>query len=180
MVTPLWGHPHHGPAPSTRSRSHPSAAGLLEASDSPAITGSYAGRRRAAARRHPPVGCYMCEKAQRLLATPCGPATGGTMSSIISVRHQRSGPTATPASVTGAMAVGARILGPSAMGPLALAVTAVGAIAVGRLAIANAVIRKLRAEEIEIGSLKVRELEVAGQRWTSSTISSITTAGQQP
>jgi hypothetical protein len=39
------------------------------------------------------------------------------------------------------------------------------ALAIGRLAIANAVIRKLRAEEIEIGSLKVRELEVAGQRW---------------
>jgi hypothetical protein len=37
--------------------------------------------------------------------------------------------------------------------------------AIGRLAIANAVIRKLRAEEIEIGSLKVRELEVAGRRW---------------
>jgi hypothetical protein len=30
------------------------------------------------------------------------------------------------------------------------------------------VIRKLRAEEIEIGSLKVRELEVAGQRWPGS------------
>jgi len=27
------------------------------------------------------------------------------------------------------------------------------------------VIRKLQAEEVEIGSLKVRELEVAGQRW---------------
>jgi hypothetical protein len=39
------------------------------------------------------------------------------------------------------------------------------ALAIGRLAIANAVIRKLRAEEIEIGSLKVRELEVAGKRW---------------
>ena len=39
---------------------------------------------------------------------------------------------------------------------------------IGRLAIADAVIRKLRAEEIEIGSLKVREPEVAGQRWPGS------------
>jgi hypothetical protein len=37
----------------------------------------------------------------------------------------------------------------------------------------------LRAEEIEIGSLKVRELEVAGQRWTGSTTSSIPRADQQ-
>jgi hypothetical protein len=29
------------------------------------------------------------------------------------------------------------------------------------------VIRRLRAGEVEIGSLKVRELEVAGQRWPS-------------
>jgi hypothetical protein len=42
--------------------------------------------------------------------------------------------------------------------------------AVGRLVIAEAVIRKLRAEQIEIGSLKVRELEVAGRRWTGSTV----------
>jgi hypothetical protein len=41
------------------------------------------------------------------------------------------------------------------------------------------VIRRLRAEEIEIGSLKVRELEVAGQRWTGSAISSIPRADQQ-
>jgi hypothetical protein len=47
------------------------------------------------------------------------------MSSIMSIRRQKAGSTATMASVTGAMAVGARILGPSAMGPLALAVTAV-------------------------------------------------------
>lgn len=46
--------------------------------------------------------------------------------------------------------------------------------AVGRLAIADAVIRELRAQEIEIGSLKVRELEVAGQRWTGSTSLSTT------
>jgi hypothetical protein len=67
------------------------------------------------------------------------------------------------------------------MGPLALAVTAVGAIAVGRLATSDAVIRKSRAEEIEIDSLKVRELEVAGQRqrWTGSTIPSTPTADQQ-
>jgi hypothetical protein len=101
------------------------------------------------------------------------------MSGIISIRRQGTGPTATTASATGAMAVGARILGPSLMGPLALAVTAVGAMAVGRLAIADAVIRKLRAEEIEIGSLKVREFEVAGQRWTGSTISSTPRADQQ-
>jgi hypothetical protein len=37
--------------------------------------------------------------------------------------------------------------------------------AIGRLAIANAVIRKLQAGEIEIRSLKVHELEVAGRRW---------------
>jgi hypothetical protein len=42
------------------------------------------------------------------------------------------------------------------MGPLALAVTA---IAIGRRAIAETVIRKLRAEEIQIGSLKLHELE---------------------
>jgi hypothetical protein len=51
--------------------------------------------------------------------------------------------------------------------------------AVGRLAIADAVIRRLRAGEVEIGSLKVRELEVAGQRWTGSTVSSTTGADQQ-
>jgi hypothetical protein len=64
------------------------------------------------------------------------------------------------------------------MGPLALAVGAVGAIGVGRLAIADAVIRKLRAEEIEIGSLKVRELEVAGQRWPGSATSPVMAADQ--
>ena len=108
-----------------------------------------------------------------------GTATGGAMTSMINIRRQRTGSTATAASVTGAMAVGARILGPSAMGPLAVAVIAVGAMAVGRLAIADAVIRRVRAAEIEIGSLKVRELEVAGQRWTGSTISSIPGADQQ-
>ena len=101
------------------------------------------------------------------------------MSGITSIRRQRTGPTATTASVTGAMAVGARILGPSAMGPLAVAVTAVGAMAVGRLVIGNAVIRILRAEEIEIGSLKVRELEVAGQRWTGSSSPSLATSDQR-
>ena len=35
----------------------------------------------------------------------------------------------------------------------------------GRVAIANAVIRKLRAEQLEIGVLRVRELEVGGRRW---------------
>jgi hypothetical protein len=37
--------------------------------------------------------------------------------------------------------------------------------AVGRLAIANAVIRKLQAGEVEIGLLKVTQLEVGGRRW---------------
>ena len=76
-----------------------------------------------------------------------------------------TGTSATGASATGVQAVGARITGPSAFGPVAIGVTAIGAIALGRVASANAVIRKLRAEEIEIGSLKVRELEVAGKRW---------------
>ena len=93
---------------------------------------------------------------------------GTIMARILSIRREATGAAATGASVTGAMAVGARVLGPSAMGPLAIAVSAVGALAIGRIAIANAVIRKLRAEEVEIGSLKVRELEVAGQRWPSS------------
>jgi hypothetical protein len=37
--------------------------------------------------------------------------------------------------------------------------------AIGRLAIANAVVRKLRAGEVEIESLRVTHLEVAGRRW---------------
>jgi hypothetical protein len=119
------------------------------------------------------------EDAQRLLAMPDERPQGGTMLSNLSIRRQTPGATATTASVTGAMAVGARILGPSAMGPLALAVAAVGAIAIGRLAIADAVIRKLRAEEIEIGSLKVRELEVAGQRWPGSTVPPMPATDQQ-
>jgi hypothetical protein len=127
----------------------------------------------------PTGGCMGVPERATVACHERGTATGGAMSSIISIRRQRTGSTATTASVTGAMAVGARILGPSAMGPLALAVTAVGAMAVGRLAIADAVIRRLRAEEIEIGSLKVRELEVAGQRWTGSTTSSIPRADQQ-
>jgi len=104
--------------------------------------------------------------------------TGGT-SMGSSIRRQTTGAVATGASVTGATAIGARILGPSAMGPLAIAVAAVGALAIGRLAIADAVIRKLRAEEVEIGSLKVRELEVAGQRWPASTSSPMPSADQQ-
>jgi len=35
-------------------------------------------------------------------------------------------------------------------------------LAIGKLSIANAAIRRLQAGEIEIGSLKVRQLEVAG------------------
>src|SRR4051794_11675527 len=163
MATPLWGHQHHGPHRPPDPDPDPDHQHVGE-------------------RQPDVIHRWVATCARRrncCLPRPAGQPQEATMSSIISIRHQRSGPTATPVSVTGAMAVGARILGPSAMGPLALAVTAVGAIAVGRLAIANAVIRKLRAEEIEIGSLKVRELEVAGQRWTSSTISSIPTAGQQ-
>lgn len=79
------------------------------------------------------------------------------MARCIPIRHRTTGAAVTGASITGAKAVGARLLGPTAIGPLAIAVSAVGAIAIGRRAIANAVIRKLRAEEIEIGSLKVRE-----------------------
>ena len=70
----------------------------------------------------------------------------------------------TGASVIGVLVVGPRLMGPSAMAPLAIAASAVGAVAIGRLAIADAVIRKLRAGEIEIDSLKVREWVVAGQR----------------
>jgi hypothetical protein len=40
------------------------------------------------------------------------------------------------------------------------------------------VIRKLRAEEIETRSLKVRELEVAGQRWPGSAIPPMPAADQ--
>jgi hypothetical protein len=40
--------------------------------------------------------------------------------------------------------------------------------AIGRVAIANAVIKRLRLEEVEIGTLRVRELEVAGQRWPAA------------
>ncbi len=82
----------------------------------------------------------------------------------ITASRQATGAALTGASATGAMAVGAPLVGPSAMGPLAIGASAIGALAIGRTAIANAVIRKLRAEEVEIGSLKVRELEVAGQR----------------
>jgi hypothetical protein len=38
-------------------------------------------------------------------------------------------------------------------------------VAIGRIAVADAVIRRLRAGEVEIASLKVHELEVAGRRW---------------
>jgi hypothetical protein len=50
--------------------------------------------------------------------------------------------------------------------------------AIGRLAIANAVIRKLRAAEVEFRSLKVRELEVAGQRWPRSADSPLLASDQ--
>ena len=35
--------------------------------------------------------------------------------------------------------------------------------------IAEAVIRRLKAQEIEIGSLKVGRLEVAGRRWPETS-----------
>jgi hypothetical protein len=69
------------------------------------------------------------------------------------------------ASATGVKVVAARLIGPTAFGPVALGVAAIGAIAIGKVVISEAVIRKLRSEEIEIGLLKVRELEVAGRRW---------------
>jgi hypothetical protein len=74
----------------------------------------------------------------------------------------------TRVSVTGVAVTGPRAIGPSAMAPIAIAASAIGAIAIGRLAIADAVIRRLRAEHVEIGSLRVRELEVAGQRWPAA------------
>ena len=90
------------------------------------------------------------------------------MTRNITIRRQRTGAAITRPRVIGPLVVGPRVMGPSAMAPLAIAASAVGALAIGRLAIADAVIRKLRAEVIEIGSLKVRELEVAGQRWPQS------------
>ena len=44
--------------------------------------------------------------------------------------------------------------------------------------IANAVIRKLRARKVEIGWLKVRELEVVGQRWPGSATRPLPAADQ--
>ena len=82
------------------------------------------------------------------------------------ISHRRgNGATATGAARPAQGRRGARWSGPSAMGPLAIAVSAVGALAIGRVVIANAVIRRLRAGEIEIGTLRVRELEVGGRRW---------------
>jgi hypothetical protein len=83
-------------------------------------------------------------------------------------RRENADVEVTKASVTGALVTGPRAIGPSAMAPFAIAAAAIGAIAIGRLAIADAVIRRLRAEHVEIGSLKVRELEVAGQRWPAA------------
>lgn len=93
-------------------------------------------------------------------------ATGEHLARNISIRRQAVAAAATGASVTGAMAVGSRLLGPSAMGRD----RRVGGRRIGnRPGRNNAVIRKLRTDEIEIGSLKVWELEVAGQRWPSPT-----------
>jgi hypothetical protein len=111
------------------------------------------------------VGLRVC----RIGCTSRGPPTrGGTITRSITIHRQKTGAAVTGASVVGALVVDPRLMGPSAMAPLAIAASAVGALAIGRLAIADAVIRKLRAEEIEIGSLKVRQLEVAGQRWPES------------
>jgi hypothetical protein len=41
-------------------------------------------------------------------------------------------------------------------------------VAIARIAIADAVIRRLRAGEVEIASLKVHQLEVGGRRWGES------------
>jgi hypothetical protein len=87
------------------------------------------------------------------------------MAPTTSIRFHKTGASVTGVSITGAKVVGARLLGPSGMAPVAIAALALGAVAIGRLVIADAVIRRLRAEEIEIGLLKVRELEVAGRRW---------------
>jgi hypothetical protein len=45
----------------------------------------------------------------------------------------------------------------------------VGALAIGRVSIANAVIRRLRAGEVEISSLKVQELWIGERRWPEAT-----------
>ena len=71
----------------------------------------------------------------------------------------------TGAATTGVKAVGARAIGSSATGAIAIAAAAVGALAIGRVTIANAVVRKRRAGEVEIRSLKVQELAVGGRRW---------------
>jgi hypothetical protein len=41
----------------------------------------------------------------------------------------------------------------------------VGAIAIGRLAVNDAAIPTRRAGKLDVGSLKVQQLEIAGQRW---------------
>jgi hypothetical protein len=51
---------------------------------------------------------------------------------------------------------------------IAGAAGAVGALAIGRLVIAEAIIRKLRAETVDIQMLTVDRLEVAGRAWPSA------------
>ena len=65
---------------------------------------------------------------------------------MLAKRHAKAEATAVHA--TAAQVVGARLLGPTS-----------------RIAIGRAVIRTLKAGEVEIGSLKVDQLEVAGRRW---------------
>jgi hypothetical protein len=75
------------------------------------------------------------------------------MARNLTIRQQRTATKATGASLTGLVATGARLFGPSEMAPITIAACAAGAIAIGRLAIADAVMRKLRAGEVEIRSL---------------------------
>lgn len=81
--------------------------------------------------------------------------TGGvSMARTVTIRRQTTTAAVTGASVIDHWLSALAVIGPSAMGPLAIAASAVGALADRRLAIADAVVRRLRAEEIEIGSLK--------------------------
>ena len=67
--------------------------------------------------------------------------------------------------IVGPQILGPRMIAPTAMAPLAVAAATIGALAIGRLVIADAVVRRLRADEVEIRSLKVAEFEVGGQPW---------------
>jgi hypothetical protein len=62
-------------------------------------------------------------------------------------------------------AIGPRAIGPTVMAPVAIGVCAIGLLAIRRVLIADAAIRRRRAGHVEIRSLKVGELEVAGRPW---------------